>query len=81
MLLDRPDCVGELLTPCFRENWTQCSKCHRTVCLVHDELIDVRHSGNEPARGYDRLCHGCIEHGWQNGELSLADEYEYINFR
>jgi len=81
MLTNPPDCATYSLTPCTERDWAQCDRCYQFVCLVHDELIHVRHSGTDPNRGSDRMCCECVESAYWLGEISRGQEYEYINLR
>jgi len=81
MLTNPPDCATYPLTPCSEKDWAQCDRCYQLVCLVHDELIHVRHSGTDPDRGSDRMCCECVESAYWLGEISAGWEYQYINFR
>jgi hypothetical protein len=73
-----PDCVEEKLAPCTEQDWAQCQKCYELTCLVHDELLTVRHSGPDPNRGSSRLCKKCIDHGYYRGEIMRGEGYEFI---
>ena len=81
MLTNPPDCATYPLTPCTEKDWAQCDRCYQLVCLVHDDVIDVRHSGTDPNRGSDRMCGECVESAYWLGEISRGQEYEYINLR
>jgi hypothetical protein len=48
------------------------------VCLIHDERITVLHSGEEPT-GADEVCLTCIESLYETREVSMGEQYQYIN--
>ena len=81
MLTNPPDCATYSLTPCTERDWAQCDRCYQLVCLLHDDLYDVRYSGTDPNRGTDRQCSRCVESAYGIGEISRGQEYEYINLR
>jgi len=73
-----PDCCTDTLTPCSENDWVQCAVCGRMVCLIHDERITVLHSGEEPT-GADEVCLTCIESLYETREVSMGEQYQYIN--
>jgi hypothetical protein len=72
-----PDCCTETLTPCSENDWVQCAVCGRMVCPIHDELITVLYSGEKPT-GADEVCSSCIKALFENGELVMGEEWQYI---
>jgi hypothetical protein len=75
-----PECRTEPLTPCIEKDWVQCAECARYVCLVHDELITVHYSGKRPT-GTQEVCPSCITSLFEAGEISMGEDYCYINHR
>jgi hypothetical protein len=78
--LTPPECRTEPLTPCSESDWVQCAACGRLVCQIHDERITVLHSGEEPT-GADEVCPACIESLYEIGEVSMGEQYQYVNRR
>lgn len=50
------------------------------VYLTHDELITVQYSGVEPS-GSDEVCRSCVTVLFEAGEISMGEDYGYINRR
>jgi len=75
-----PECSTDLKYPCTEKDWVQCIECGRQVCIVHDEIITVLHFGDEPT-GEDKVCKSCAEALYQAGEVSMGEQYQYINRR
>jgi hypothetical protein len=80
MKLTPPDCCSEPLTPCSEKDWPQCAACGQLVCLIHDELTTVLHSGVRPT-GEDEVCSSCVDALYEAGELVMGDRYQYVNRR
>lgn len=80
MELAPPECSTCSSTSCTERDWRQCAACARVVCLVHDELNQVRYSGVEPV-GEEEVCAFCVEALYEAGELVMGDRYQYVNRR
>jgi hypothetical protein len=81
MTHDEPECSHDTLTPCSVADWKQCDRCHRVVCLVHDELYPIFQSGELEFYMADMLCSRCVENGKELGDWSSADFAQWVNFR
>lgn len=81
MILKPPECAGDRLMPCKESDWEQCYRCHQLVCLVHDDLQEVWHSGTNSLRGTDKFCSTCIQSAYDCGEISNGPTWEWVNLR
>ena len=81
MTHDAPECARETLTPCSPSQWKLCDRCHRVVCLVHDELHPIFQSGELEFYTADMLCPQCVVAGWEQGEWTCAEDAQWVNFR
>jgi hypothetical protein len=76
-----PDCLADALSLCAPEHWRKCGRCHRLVCERHDSLYQVWHRGTGECGSYDLLCRPCLDFGYEIGEISQGEYWEYINHR
>ncbi len=79
MILVNPDCADEKLSPCSLKDWVQCKRCHRLICDVHDEVVEIFHSNADEFGSSDRLCRPCVDFLRYLGEIFLSHN-EYTNY-
>jgi hypothetical protein len=81
MTYDEPNCSHDRLTPCSIADWAPCDRCHRLVCLIHDDLYEIFQSGELPYYAVDMICPQCVIAGWEQGEWTCGETAQWVNLR